>query len=126
MAFQGKTIGRNAETAVKRAALAADTAVVLNTPVDTGRARGNWLASIGAPRAEELGVEGGQTGATAQVQAEQEVRRWKLGMGPIFLVNNVPYILRLEQGHSKQAPQGMTQFAIAAAKLQLRKARLLG
>jgi len=86
--------------------------IVDRTPVDTGRARGNWQASSGQP------VEGVldrlDPGGTVAVQAAAQVRA--VDGEDLYLVNNLPYIKRLEDGWSQQAPQGMV--ALTVAELQ--------
>lgn len=131
MALRAEEVGVSAEAAVKRAAIAADTAAVMTTPVKTGRARGNWLASIGQPEFREVEV-GGPTEADAAAaaqgameQARAQLQTYTLNQGSIFLCNSLPYILVLEHGSSVQRPEGMTTHALAAAQYQLRKARLL-
>jgi hypothetical protein len=80
--------------------------VIKATPVDTGRARGNWQTAPGSPAAgetERLDKSGGE--AIAEVEAKTPQ-----GAGQItYLSNNLPYIVPLEEGSSKQAPQGMVK-----------------
>lgn len=97
--------------------------VILRTPVDTGRARANW------------GVTFGQVGASYEIEATdkdgnktissatKDVTGWEC-YGPIFLTNNLPYILVLEHGHSQQAPQGMVHLTAAEMQEWARRARL--
>ena len=128
MGFRGKAFKKQVEKAVKKAALAADTAAVLATPVDTGRARANWLASIGSPVFFEVGSKGSEFdrgGGAALSQGKAVINRWKLKAGPIFITNSLPYIVPLDSGTSAQAPSGMSAQAIAAARRELKKARLL-
>ena len=128
MAFLGKTVVGNSERAVKRAAIAADNALVNETPFDTGRARGNWFVSIGAPdiRTEDTSDLGPAANAQmALTQGEQTIEGWKIRLGPIFISNSLPYILALDSGSSRQAPAGMSQAGIEAARQELAKARLL-
>lgn len=85
------------------------------TPIDTGWARNNWVPAIGAPleapvATPETTSPGAQRGALAQVAA-----RYRLAQGPIFISNNVPYIGRLNDGHSQQSPAGFIQAAITRA-----------
>ena len=129
-------IGSHVEVYVRKAAVAADTAAVMSTPVDTGRARSNWRVAIGAPILTETGfsgpskAKGGGKGRTEAFQSALNegmavAPTWRLGMGSIFISNSVPYIVRLDNGYSAQAPKGMTLKAIAAARKQLIGARLL-
>ena len=80
------------------------TAIIKETPVDTGRARGNWQASVN-------GASGGELSRTSEgaaiAQLSQEA---SAAVGnTFFFTNNLPYIRRLEYGYSEQAPQGMVR-----------------
>jgi len=78
--------------------------VIRATPVDTGRARGNWQTSVGAPVNGEIAREG-DAAALAEVEAKTPQ-----GAGQItYLSNNLPYIEELENGSSTQAPEGMVR-----------------
>lgn len=76
-----------------------------------GRFRGNWQFSIGAPAEGELDQvdpAGGVTLAKLRLQVEQ------LTIGQTaYIVNNLPYAVSLEYGHSKQAPGGMVRITLA-------------
>ncbi|MBK5343894.1 hypothetical protein JFU48_21195 [Pseudomonas sp. TH49] len=76
-----------------------------------GRFRGNWQFSIGAPAEGELDQvdpAGGVTLAKIRLQVEQ------LTIGQTaYIVNNLPYAVPLEYGHSKQAPGGMVRITLA-------------
>jgi hypothetical protein len=135
MTLIARKIRENTVKAVKRAAIAADQAAVLETPVDTGRARANWIVSIGAAVDEEsdyTSQDGGReanegpAGNHAMGQARTIISRYRLGQGGIYINNSLEYIGELDQGSSDQSPQGMTAAAIKAAQHQLRIARLLG
>ena len=115
----------NTERLVRRAAVAADGALILTTPVDTGRARGNWNVSVGRvdTRVREINFPD-QNGALSEGQAQ--LQAWRLGGGIIFIANSLPYILPLENGSSAKAPNGMMQHALLAARQQVAAGRLLG
>lgn len=82
--------------------------VVLDTPVDSGRAQGNWVLTLNAPFAGWQ--KDGPFKTPGQIVSEglSTLKGFKLG-NIIFLTNNVPYIVRLEQGWSDQAPSGMLE-----------------
>ena len=82
--------------------------VVLKTPVDTGRARANWQLSINIPKTDVKKT----TNNTAVADGNNTLRTIKLGED-IYITNNLPYIGRLERGHSKQAPRGMVALTLA-------------
>ncbi len=121
----GRIEARSAD-AVRRAAVVADQVVTTTTPVDTGRARANWLASIGLTPREESEVDPPeQTGATAITKALAVIATYRTGRGTIFISNNVAYIQQLEAGSSAQAPGGMVRQAVQAAQAEARRTRLL-
>jgi hypothetical protein len=126
-AFIAKKVEENSLKNVKRAAIAADQALVFNTPVDTGRAASNWLASIGTPRGGTVDEPSSPGAGKAQAleQGRSTIASYKLDGGGIYLTNNLPYIVRLDQGYSRKRPAGMTEAALAAARRQFSEAKLL-
>ena len=82
-------------------------AVILDTPVDTGRARGNWQASIGQP--VENTLDRLDPGGSAAIGAMTGLVLTLRGGRVTFLANNLPYAERLENGWSQQAPAGMVR-----------------
>jgi len=128
-----KKFGANVNKVVKRTAIVVDQTVVLATPVDTGRARSNWIVSTGSPSSSKiepyapgsklgLGETGNAGGAIAQGHAAVSGR---LPGQPIFIVNNLSYIDELNKGHSDQAAAGFVEKAIQAGNAFLRKAKVL-
>ncbi len=112
----------NTRIAVRRAAIRADAVAIERTPVDTGRAQGNWIVSVGNPDTTVY-EEGQANAASALSQAASVIQNWK--SGTIFISNSLPYIGRLEDGYSAQAPNGMVTDAYNAAREELAKARLV-
>ena len=133
MNILGDLVVHNAQKTVKQAALAASEEAVLRTPVKTGNARINWRVSIGtpsttlidAPNTPDISVNRETASARALIKAANTIAKWKLGSGVIVIANPVDYILDLDRGSSRQAMEGMSIFAVAAAKNELRKGRLL-
>ena len=109
------TLG-NVEKRVRKAALAADQVAVLATPVDTGRARANWRVGVGTNPAGFDPDASDPSGASAIAQGATAIGGWKSGNGSIYISNNVPYIIPLDEGSSAQAPSGMSAAAIQAAR----------
>jgi hypothetical protein len=76
-----------------------------------GRFRGNWQFSIGSPVdgvIDQIDPAGNVTLAKLKLQVEQ------LSIGETaYIVNNLPYGIALEYGHSKQAPSGMIRVTLA-------------
>lgn len=82
------------------------TAVVQDTPVDTGRLRGAWLTNAGKPDTES--EPDTKSGSEAIQRAKQALAPAKPEES-IFLTNNLPYARAIEEGRSKQAPAGMVR-----------------
>lgn len=81
------------------------------SPVDTGRFRGNWQMTIDAPTASTLSTLD-PTGAEATARIAGESILFRAGT-TAFIVNNLPYAIPLEYGHSDQAPGGMVRITQA-------------
>lgn len=85
--------------------------IVMRTPVKSGKARGNWVCSVGGAPGhgeKEADADGAKTIAAIKV----ELARLKPGQ-IVTLANNMPYIVKLEYGASGQAPEGMVRLAVA-------------
>ncbi len=101
---------------MKRVALQVDRLVVLDTPVDTGRARSNWIASIDQPVTFEIdqGVFD-KSGSSAIAQGFAVISQVRSGQS-IYISNNVPYIGRLnDPGGSRKTTPGFIQRAVDSA-----------
>lgn len=90
----------------KAVAMRALEGVVLGTRVDTGRARGNWQVTEGAPADgydPDLGAVGGRTGDDAPTMRVDPIAEGSAkiegasGDDTIWLHNGVPYIVFLEE-----------------------------
>jgi hypothetical protein len=115
-----------AESMARRIAFAVDRQVVMMSPVDTGRFRANWQVSLNVEATGTVehvpGVGGSSKSQNTQKALDQlgkVTKDYKLG-DSIYIVNNVVYGPRLNDGHSKQAPKNFVRIAamagIAAAK----------
>lgn len=88
--------------------------IVLRTPVDTGRARGNWQVEIGSAASGTLEVTG-STGEMASFAINSGAA--KLSLIPAFslvhITNNLEYISYLEYDkRSPQFPEGMVEITL--------------
>ena len=109
----------------KKVAFQVYNSVTLRTPVDTGRARASWTFVRGnaadisvAPEDsfKKSSAAGELSGSAASSAADTfAASRIRLnGIIPIYTVaNNLEYIEFLEDGTSKQAPNGMVKTALA-------------
>jgi hypothetical protein len=117
--FAEKDVPRAVQDATMKLGLQALRGVVLKTPVDTGRARGNWFTTLTQPSArvsdntDPSGREAIQRG-TGTITSVQP-------FGKIWITNNLPYIQPLEDGHSGQAPNGMVATTVAEIQSQFRR-----
>lgn len=88
--------------------------LVPDTPIKTGWARSNWVPQIGSSRDETTGSQE-SVDYSAQETAVADVILNYILPAPIYISNNVPYINKLNDGSSSQAPSGFVQTAISRA-----------
>lgn len=89
------------------------TSIVRRTPVKLGRARGSWRVTIGiieTRNIETLDVDGSITISNGSEVIDTFINSnsWR----PIIIQSNIPYIGRLEDGYSLQAPSGMVALTL--------------
>jgi hypothetical protein len=128
-----KNVGDNSNVVVRKVALAIDQALVLSTPVDTGRARANWQVNVAAPSSglvesfpiadgDQVGLPG--TSGTFAMQTAIAATKGYSG-GGIYISNNLPYIIPLNDGHSHQAEPGFVENAILNGIRAVRSVKFL-
>lgn len=83
-----------------------------------GRSRGNWQIGLNAFTDVETGRIDASGGPTISVGLSKLAPAKPYGV--IWIYNNVPYIVRLENGWSTQAPSGMVGIALAELAAGLR------
>ncbi len=97
--------------------------VIRATPVDTGEARSNWVASVGrqdrsrrGPYApgSKLGLGESANAAAAIAQNTRTIRSSLPGQS-LYVQNNAPHIGELNRGKSTQAPALFVQTGIQEA-----------
>lgn len=120
---RGRQIEINVDKAVAQTAIVIDQTVVSSTPVDTGRARANWQASIDTPITEPTEAED-QSGADTISRNNAVIKRRKSGQ-TVYISNNVAYIEALNNGSSAQAPANFVQLAVQAGISFLRRRRIV-
>jgi hypothetical protein len=121
--LRGEAVVKNTDALVRRVALLIDSAVVLATPVKTGRARANWLVAVGEAPSGTVG-EPSSPGAGAQdaLDNARAVIGGYAGEGEIHITNNLPYIEALNAGSSQQAPAAFVEIAIEQGVQAVRNA----
>jgi hypothetical protein len=93
------------------------------TPIRTGRARRNWQVTMGehdvvewAPRTPpERNAEVALENARRRIDAYHDLSK------PLGVRNPIPYLTRLNEGYSAQAPAGFIQDAILRARSVVNK-----
>lgn len=106
------------EQTVRGTLLSLSSAIIKDTPVDTGRLRSNWMPSVGSP-------DTSQVPATSEAQTISALSGvvGNLTMGQTFyLTNNLPYAAAIEYGHSKRFPEGMLRKNVAKYDRAIREA----
>lgn len=83
------------------------------TPIDTGHATNNWVASLDEPYSGIAGGPGEADGGPAATGIAQ-VASLKLPQ-TAYVSNNVPYISALDAGSSTQSPEGFVEAGILRA-----------
>ena len=108
--------------------------LVMNTPILTGQARANWQAVIGTPGGSFIGVNGPTSNprdlahgppqrvdyAAYSAQARTIIESFQVGQ-TLYIYSNLPYIEKLNEGSSRQAPAGFVQSAILTARASVRR-----
>ncbi len=136
MAIREKKFPGKVGVIVKKVALAVAREVVRSTPVDTGKARSNWLTSLGTSRTNEIppynplpqGTNADKINETANAagaidQAESVISKRKSEQD-IHITNNVDYIGDLNAGSSRQAPEAFVEKAVMAGIVAFKGAKL--
>ena len=123
---RGQELEDNVGKAVRAVALEIDSAVVQSTPVDTGRARSNWIVQINSSATGEVSSGSiDRSGQGALSRGRSTIAGFKAGKDrSIHITNNVPYIGDLNNGTSAQAPANFVQAAVEAGATAVRNSRI--
>ncbi len=81
------------------------------TPVDTGWAMNNWWPSVSLPVTKTAGDPDNVSSAEI-MGGLADILTWRFKQGPAWIANNVPYIKKLNEGHSTKAPAGFVESVI--------------
>jgi len=115
IAGYAKRTGLSIDNAVIAVCTEASVNIIKKTPVDTGRARGAWFASINDISSEVSETRSENEAIISAIMTAQKAS------GVIFtLTNNLPYIRGLEYGRSKQSPAGMVRLTVEEISTSLK------
>lgn len=127
-----RNAGDKGDALTRKLCLEVTKRVVMRTPVDTGRLRANWQATLNIPAAGEITLTD-PSGTSTISKASAVAQR---APGNVFwLVNNLPYAQVAEyglwgtgdgatnkttrDGYSVQAPYGMVRVTLDEIKLSI-------
>lgn len=106
---------KQSEELLRKAAGETLQGVVNGSPVDTGTFRGNHLVSLNeVDNAFDVSVRD-KSGSATIAKGMSTILQAKIG-DVIYIQNNLPYAVALENGHSQQAPFGVYSIAYLNAK----------
>lgn len=121
-------------TVTKMQALDVQYELAKETPVDVATARSNWRISVGRPLVGRIAAYrpypsrhrkpysgGGSKSETANLSAvadQGKSRLYTYTKGSIYVSNALPYINRLNKGHSSQSSAGWVARSVLAATLR--------
>lgn len=132
MSALGKQINTRRHNQVNKLALAIQLKLLQVTPVDTAQAISNWILSLSSPSDEFIHpYSPGQYGSTRQVNIGQAYNVAMAAISDrrpnqtIYIVNSAPYIVKLNNGSSTQAPSGFFQTEIQNAVRSFRGLKVL-
>jgi len=124
-----KRTNSSIDNAVTQICATASDLIIRKTPADTGRARGNWFATIGVPSTETSETRRAND-ATMDALATAKIASGKV----FYLSNNLAYIRTLEYGlykvsnsskvvnhFSTQAPAGFFRISIVEIEQDLQR-----
>ena len=112
--FSSKLVPAEVRRFTANTALAVLNGVVMTTRVKTGRARGNWQLGIGSNPSGETGRTDKEGAATLLDGAAK--LKTLLPFVPVFITNNVPYILILnDKLGDKMIERTLAQVRVAFA-----------
>lgn len=121
ISFIGEQVEKNVDKLVKKVATEVDAAVVLATPVDTGRARSNWVVELNVPFKGEVPPMSAQD---ALANAIANIGAYENG-DVIHITNNLKYIQRLNEGWSAQAPANFVERAVHVGVAAVKGAKVV-
>jgi hypothetical protein len=100
------------------------------TPVDTSQAISNWQISLNNKTSEIIKpYVPGYRGSTKRASADEviakaiSILKTKTPGQSIWIQNNLPYIRRLNDGYSRQAPAGYVERSLLIGRIIIKQAK---
>jgi hypothetical protein len=90
--------------------------LIIQTPVDTGRAKANWIVTQNLSTDDVIDApsSAGTAQTSALVEGTKEIQK-TTAYSRTFIQNNLPYINALNDGHSQQAPSKYVDIIVEKA-----------
>ena len=113
--FFGQATDEKVEQLRRAVTIQLFSAVILDTPVDTGRLRNHWRVSVGDPDLSAIEATTYEVSGRATIAAVEKTVNASEGDVVLWLSNNLPYAMRIEYdgwSHTK-APEGMVRRNVA-------------
>jgi homoserine kinase len=106
-----KKANMSVEKTIRGTSIKLFSAVILASPVDTGRFRANWQVGGESP---ETGIknDNDKSGNKTINEVVAHINGERINL-EFTLANNLPYAYKLEYGYSQQAPQGFIRVNVA-------------
>lgn len=128
---KAKAIDNAASQTAVDTALAIVGDLAYKTPVDTSQALSNWQVTLDTPATGNIsphypGLQGSTQRASAAetLNLAKAVLKTKKPGQAIYITNNLPYIKRLNDGYSAQAPAGFVERAVLIGRKMLSKFKI--
>lgn len=103
------------------------------TPVDSSQALSSWIVTLDSPSNEKRApFYPGEFGSTQNSSAQETINSAKQVLTnkkpgqDIYITNNQPYIKRLNEGYSSQAPAGFVERSILIGERLFKKFSIKG
>jgi hypothetical protein len=107
--------------------------LAFKTPVDTSQALSNWIVTLDAPSTGKIKPhfpgEGGSSQKSSAGETINQARAVLAKKKPgqkIYITNNLPYIRRLNDGYSKQAPAGFVERSVLIGRKMRKNFKIKG
>lgn len=112
-----KKVELSAATVKKRVGFDLLGRLVRKTPVDTGRARGSWTIAVNEADRTVL-----PPAPPGQIYPPPAIGALDVRLNESLVIsNNLPYIVKLNEGHSQQAPKAFVELAIEEVNVQMER-----
>lgn len=98
-----KRSGKRIEDVIRLSTIFIFARVIMRSPVDTGRFRGNWISAYGQPKTTVTDATD-KDGAFAIAAMRGDVMAFPIG-GVMYLTNSLPYAAVLEYGLYPDPPK---------------------